>query len=172
VQHLAQLGHRRIAFVNRSERLFRAGYESAHRALSGFEHACADHGVAGRAYLCGDDAAAGEDMVGRILGADPDTTALVTVNEAALGGLYRGLAAHGRKVPLDFSVTGIAASRWATALTPPLTAADVPAAEMGRVAVELLLELLATPDAPPRHVLLAPPVSLRASTHPAPGSGI
>jgi DNA-binding LacI/PurR family transcriptional regulator len=171
VRHLAQLGHRRIAFVNRSERLFRAGYESAHRSLSGFQQACADHGVAGGAYLCGDDAASGEDLVGRILGADPDTTALVTVNEAALGGLYRGLAAHGRKVPLDFSVTGIAASRWATALTPQLTAADVPAAEMGRVAVELLLELIATPDAPPRHVLLAPPVSLRASAGPAPGSG-
>ena len=170
VQHLAQLGHRRIAFVNRSERLFRAGYESAHRSLSGFERACTEHGVAGTAYLCGDDAASGEDMAGRILAADPDTTALVTVNEAALAGLYRGLAAAGRKVPLDFSVTGIAASRWATALTPKLTAADVPAAEMGRAAVELLLELLATPDAPPRHVLLNPPVSLRASAGPAPTS--
>ncbi|MEY9910278.1 DNA-binding LacI/PurR family transcriptional regulator [Catenulispora sp. MAP12-49] len=170
VQHLAHLGHRRIAFVNRSERLFRAGYESAHRSLTGFEDACEEQGVIGAAYLCGDDAASGEDTIGRVLAVDPDTTALVTVNEAALGGLYRGLAVHGRKVPLDFSVAGIALSRWATAVTPQLTAADVSAADMGRVAVELLLELLATPDAPPRHVLLAPPVSLRASTGPAPAS--
>lgn len=171
VRHLAQLGHRRIAFVNRSERLFRAGYESAHRSLTGFENACADQGVIGTPHLCGDDAASGEQVVARILAADPDTTAVVTVNEAALGGLYRGLAAHGRKVPLDFSVTGIAASRWATAVTPQLTSADVSAAEMGRVAVELLRELLAAPGAAPRHVLLAPPVSLRASAGPAPEPG-
>ena len=170
VSHLAQLGHRRIALVNRSERLFRAGYESAHRSLTGFERACSEHGVAGTAHLCGDDAAAGEDAIDRILAADPGTTALVTVNEAALGGLYRGLAAHGRRIPHDFSVAGIAAGRWAAAVTPQLTAADVPAVEMGRVAVELLLELLATPGAPPRHVLLTPPVSLRASTGPAPAS--
>ncbi|NUP53007.1 MAG: LacI family DNA-binding transcriptional regulator [Catenulispora sp.] len=170
VSHLAQLGHRRVALVNRSERLFRAGYESAHRSLTGFERACAEYGVVGTTHLCGDDAAAGEDVIGRILVADPATTALVTVNEAALGGLYRGLAAHGRRIPQDFSVTGIAAGRWAAAVTPQLTAADVPAVEMGRVAVELLLELLATPDAPPRHVLLTPPVSLRASAGPAPAS--
>ena len=171
VRHLAELGHRRIAFVNRSEQLFRAGYESAHRGLAGFEAGIADHALTGAAYLCGDDAPSGEDVIDRILAADPATTALVTVNEAALGGLYRGLAGHGRKIPLDFSVTGIAASRWAAAVTPQLTAADVPAADMGRVAVELLLELVRTPDAPPRHVLLAPPVSLRASAGPAPTSG-
>jgi DNA-binding LacI/PurR family transcriptional regulator len=172
VTHLTQLGHRRIALVNRSERLFRAGYESAHRSLTGFERACAEYDVVGTAHLCGDDAASGEDAIGRILAADPGTTALVTVNEAALGGLYRGLAARGRNIPRDFSVTGIAAGRWAAAVTPQLTAADVPAIEMGRVAVELLLELLATPDAPPRHELLTPPVSLRASAGPAPASEV
>jgi DNA-binding LacI/PurR family transcriptional regulator len=171
VRYLAQLGHRRIALVNRSERLFGMGYESALRSLNGFELACREHGVTGAAYLCGDDSAAGEDVVERILAADPATTALVTVNEAALGGLYRGLARNGRRVPEDFSVTGIAGGRWAAAVTPQLTAVDVPAAEMGRVAVDLLLELLRTPDAPPRHVLLAPPVSLRASAGPAPTSG-
>ena len=171
VRYLADLGHRHIAFVNRSEQLFHAGYESAHRGLAGFQEGIADHGLTGAAYLCGDDALSGEGVIDRILTADPRTTALVTANEAALGGLYRGLAAHGRKIPLDFSVTGIAASRWASAVTPPLTAADVPAAEMGRIAVELLLELLQTPDAPPRHVLLTPPVSLRASAGSAPVTG-
>jgi DNA-binding LacI/PurR family transcriptional regulator len=171
VRHLAHLGHRRVAFVNRSEQLFQAGYESAHRGLAGFHEGVEEHGLVGTSHLCGDDALSGEGVIDRILAADPATTALVTVNEAALGGLYRGLAGHGRRVPLDFSVTGIAASRWASAVTPQLTAADVPAAEMGRIAVELLLELLHTPDAPPRHVLLAPPVSLRASAGSAPVTG-
>lgn len=168
VRHLAALGHREIAFVNRPEKFLRAGYESAHRGLDGFKIAAAGLGVAGTAYHCDDDASGGEAVIRRILAERPDTTALVTVNEAALGGMYRGLARAGRTVPEDFSLAGICANRWAEAVTPRLTAADVPAQMMGRHAVELLLELLDDPAAPPRHMLLEPPISLRASTGPAP----
>ncbi|MFJ3779086.1 LacI family DNA-binding transcriptional regulator [Streptomyces sp. NPDC090075] len=174
VHHLADLGHRRIAFVNRPERLLRAGYESAHRGLEGFTKAAAERGLDVQTYCCGDDAPAGEACVEQILHNDPGTTALVTLNEAALGGIYRGLAAAGRHVPRDFSVTGVVASRWAETVTPQLTAADVPAEEMGRLAVELLVERLDQPAAAARHHMLTPPISLRSSTGPAlgdPGAG-
>ena len=167
VRHLADLGHRTIALVNRPEHLLRVGYESAHRGLEGFTKAAAERGLAARTYCCGDSAAAGEACVTQILHDDPTVTALVTLNEAALGGLYRGLAEAGRLVPHDVSVTGIAASHWAETMTPQLTAADVPATELGRLAVELLVERLDHPDAAPRHHLLTPPIALRASTGPA-----
>ncbi|HSX97121.1 MAG TPA: LacI family DNA-binding transcriptional regulator [Streptomyces sp.] len=167
VHHLADLGHRRVAFVNRPEQLLRAGYESAHRGLEGFNKAAAERGLTVRTYCCGDDAASGQACVQRILHDDPATTALVTLNEAALGGLYRGLTQADRHVPRDFSVTGVVAGRWAETVTPQLTAADVPAEQMGRLAVELLVERLDQPDAPPRHHLLVPTISLRASTGPA-----
>ncbi|MCO5997793.1 LacI family DNA-binding transcriptional regulator [Actinoallomurus rhizosphaericola] len=168
VQHLSDLGHRRLAFVNRSETLLRAGYESAHRGQDGFERAVRDLGLTGAAYPCDDDAMAGERCAERILADDPETTGIVTVNEASLGGLYRGLANAGRRIPQDVSVTGIAGARWAEAVTPALTAADVPAHEMGRIAIELLLERVADAGAPPRDRLLTPPVVLRASTGSAP----
>ncbi|XUL93808.1 LacI family DNA-binding transcriptional regulator [Streptomyces galilaeus] len=167
VRHLADLGHRRIAFVNRPERLLRAGYESAHRGLEGFTKAAAERGLTARTYSCGDDASSGQVCLERILHDEPGTTGLVTLNEAALGGLYRGLAVAGRHVPRDFSVTGVVAGRWAETVTPQLTAADVPAEQMGRLAVELLVERLDRPDAAPRHHLLTPPISLRTSTGPA-----
>jgi len=167
VHHLADLGHRRIAFVNRPERMLRAGYESAHRGLDGFTKAAAERGLTVRTYCCGDDPSSGEACVERILHDDPATTAVVTLNEAALGGIYRGLAASGRHVPHDFSITGVVASRWAETVTPQLTAADVPAEQMGRLAVELLVERLDHPGTPARHHLLAPPISLRVSTGPA-----
>jgi DNA-binding LacI/PurR family transcriptional regulator len=166
VDHLADLGHRRIALVNRSDRLLGIGYESAHRGLAGFRKAIAARGLTGGHYPCDDDAASGQACVERILRDDPATTALVTLNEAALGGLYRGLAAAGRAVPGDFSVTGVALTHWAETVTPQLTAADVPATRLGQLAVELLVERLADPGKPPRHHLLTPPISLRASTGP------
>ena len=76
----------------------------------------------------------------------------------------------GRTVPGDFSVTGVALTHWAETVTPQLTAADVPATQLGQLAVELLVERLADPSKPSRHHLLAPPISLRSSTGPAPAA--
>lgn len=173
VQHLADLGHSRIAFVNRSAQLFESGYGFAHLALEGYTEAMGRLGLTPHAYLCDDDIVGGEAVLERILRDNPATTSIVTMNEAALGGLYRGLTRHGRAVPRDFSVVGVAAGRWAEQVTPELTAAEIPAAEMSRVGVELMMERLTSPGAPPRHVLLKPLISLRASTgkcRPVPGT--
>lgn len=173
VYHLADRGHRRIAFVNRSEQLFQSGYGFAHLGLEGYTKAMAEQVLTPRAYLCGDDVAAGEAVLEQILLDDPATTSLVTMNEAALEGLYRGLTRHGRAVPRDFSVVGVAAGRWAEQVDPQLTAAEIPAKEMSRVAVDLMVRRLTSPGSPPRHVLLKPLISLRASTgacRPVPGS--
>jgi DNA-binding LacI/PurR family transcriptional regulator len=173
VQHLADLGHRRIAFVNRSERLFDSGYGFARLGDEGYTEAMTKLGLTPRAYLCDDDIVSGQEVVERILRDDPATTSLVTQNEAALEGLYRGLTRHGRSVPRDFSVVGVAASPWAEQVSPPLTAADIPAKEMSRVAVDLMVERLRSPGSDPRRVLMKPLITLRASTgrcRPVPGS--
>ena len=88
----------------------------------------------------------------------------MTINEAALPGLQRALHRAGLAVPRDFSVTGVIANRLAEDFHPPLTAADVPAGDMARLAVDLLMEQIVDPDAAPRHALLEPPISLRSST--------
>jgi DNA-binding LacI/PurR family transcriptional regulator len=169
VHHLADLGHRHIALINRSAELVAAGYGPGHRALYGFAAAVEERGLEGSDRCCGDDAAAGEACIEEILGARPQVTAVATINEAALPGIQRGLARAGLAIPKDFSIAGVAAQHWAEDFHPPLTAADVPALEMGAYAVELLLERIAAPEVPPRHLLLAPPISLRDSTGPVPG---
>jgi DNA-binding LacI/PurR family transcriptional regulator len=170
VHHLADLGHRNVALINRSTELVAAGYGPAHRALHGFANAVTQRGLAGSEHCCGDEAAAGEACIEELLAARPGVTAIATVNEAALPGIQRGLQRAGLAVPRDFSVVGVAARHWAEDFRPPLTAADVPAEEMGAHAVGLLLERIAEPQAPPRHLLLTPPVSLRDSTGPVPGN--
>jgi len=168
VHHLADLGHRHVALVNRSAELVAAGYGPGHRALAGFTTAVAERDLTGVDVCCDDDAAAGESCLDQLLAAHPDITAVATVNEAALPGLQRSLAAAGLSVPRDFSVTGVAARHWAEDFRPPLTAADVPIAQMGADAVTLLLEAIAAPATPPPHRLYGPPISLRSSTGPVP----
>jgi len=167
VHHLADLGHRHVALINRSTELVAAGYGPAQRALAGFAEAVTQRGLTGVDLCCGDDPASGETCLEQLRDQHPEITAIATINEAALPGIQRGLDRAHVTVPRDLSIAGVVAPHWAEDFRPPLTAADVPT-EMGAHAVDLLLERIATPDAPPRHLLLTPPISLRSSTGPAP----
>jgi len=168
VHHLADLGHRTIALINRSTELLAAGYGPAHRAQAGFDEAILQRGLTGIELPCADDPAAGEECFEQLREHHPEVTAIATINEAALPGIQRGIERAAIAVPGELSIAGVAARHWAEGFRPQLTAADVPALEMGSHAVDLLLERIATPTAEPRHLLLTPPVSLRDSTGPAP----
>jgi DNA-binding LacI/PurR family transcriptional regulator len=167
VHHLADLGHRGIALLNRSAELVAAGYGPANRAQAGFAEAVALRGLSGIELPCADDAAAGEEWFEQLRERHPDVTAVTTINEAALPGLQRAIERLHIAVPGEMSIAGVAARHWAEGFRPQLTAADVPTLEMGAHAVELLLERIAAPAGAPRHLLLAPPISLRDSTGPA-----
>jgi DNA-binding LacI/PurR family transcriptional regulator len=168
VHHLADLGHRNIALINRSAEMLAARYGPGLRAQQGFRDAIAQCGVTGWEYPCGDDAPGGDACMQLILEQHPEVTAAATVNEAAPPGVQRALHRAGMAVPADFSLIGVAAQHWAEEFHPPLTSADVPAADMGAYAVELLTERIANPAAMPRHLLLCPPISLRDSVTRAP----
>jgi hypothetical protein len=82
-QHLADLGHRSIALVNRSAELVAAGYGPAHRAQEGFSRVVAERGLTGVELCCADDAPAGQTCVESLLADHPEVTAIATINEAA-----------------------------------------------------------------------------------------
>lgn len=168
VDHLADLGHRYIALINRPAELVSSGYGPGQRAREGFAEAIARRGAQGPEFCCADHAQAGEACVEEILRIHPEVTAAVTINEAALPGIQRALERAGLDVPRRFSVTGVAARHWAEQFHPQLTAADVPAVEMGALAVRFLTERIAQPDIAPKQELLTPPISLRNTTGPAP----
>ena len=167
VDHLADLGHRHIALINRSAELVSSGYGPGQRAREGFAEAAARRGVEGSEFCCADHAQAGEACVEEILRAHPEVTAAATVNEAALPGVQRALERAGLDIPGRFSIVGVAAQHWAEQFHPQLTAADVPAVEMGAIAVRFLIERIAGPDTPPKQQLFAPALSLRNTTGPA-----
>jgi DNA-binding LacI/PurR family transcriptional regulator len=157
VTKLHALGHQRIALVNRPQELLDHEYGPAFRAADAFDKALVEHNITGIAECCEDDGDAAAACVDAILAAAPDTTAFLTINERSLAGLVGTLHDRDLTIPRDVSVLAVTSAGNATALQPQITAADVPAAEMGRAAVAALLARIASPADPFTTLLLAPP---------------
>ncbi len=168
VRHLSDLRHEDLVMFNSSRASYDRGYGPAHRAQSGFLDACAEFGVRGRVVYCESNPEAGFRATAEILADDPSFTGLVVVNDYAIGGIYQALTLAGRRIPHDTSILSLADARWAEALSPRLTAAQHPVAEMAVEAVRLLTERLADPALPPEGHLILPAITLRESTAAAP----
>ena len=168
VRHLADLRHEDIVLFNHSRQQYTRGYGPARRSQEGFLEACAELGVRGRVVYCDANPESGLRETQDLLAADGGFTAAAVINDYAIWGIYQALALAGRRVPHDTSVIALADSRWAEALSPRLTAAQHPVAEMGVEAVRLLLAQLRG-AAEPEGRLLLPQVILRESTAAAPG---
>ena len=170
--HLADLGHREIAFI---------GYGAASTsatpatrsapwtasATAPSARACASCTARARAPTTARRARspASSPIV-------PDTTGFVVQNEGAIGPLLNLLRASGRTVPEDASVIALCPEQLAEQHAPRLTAVTGPAQELGRVAVEQVMARIsaaARGEAPEDElVLLTPVLTVRESTGPAP----
>jgi Transcriptional regulators len=71
-------------------------------------------------------------------------------------GVVRALHEAGRSVPGDMAVVVYDDFPWADVFSPRLTAIAQPSAEIGSLAIHMLLERLADPSLPPRTVRLQP----------------
>jgi DNA-binding LacI/PurR family transcriptional regulator len=99
-----------------------------------------------------------------------DVTAVFAANDQTALGLMRGLADAGVHVPNDISVVGFDDFPESAYFSPPLTTIRVDFEEIGRVAVERLLDLLSNRESSDTK-LLEPKLVVRSSTAPPPGSG-
>ena len=163
VRRLHALGHKAIALVNRPQELLDHEYGPAFRAADAFEKATVELSVAGFALCCEDSDEAAAGCLATILAQAPDTTAVLTINERSLAGLVVALSSAGKHIPDDMSVLAITSVRNATAVRPQISAADVPAAEMGEAAVDALLRRIGSIAEPAPNILLAPPFVDRGS---------
>lgn len=142
VQHLASLGHRRIAFVqgpetNRdaSERL--RGYRDAVASLADGAASTAD---AAALELPGDfREEAGYRAGQRIVAMADRPTAIFASNDAMAVGCLCAIQEAGLRVPADFALAGFDDIPIARFTAPPLTSVRVSIAELGRCAAERVL---------------------------------
>jgi DNA-binding LacI/PurR family transcriptional regulator len=171
VDHLVDLGHRGIAFVNHSRAVYEGGYGAAVRAADGYAEAMRASDLEPVSVLAADSSEAGREVYADVMAAHPDVTAFVTMNERATVGIMAAVGESGRQVPRDVSVVSLVTSPRVAELTiPPLTCSTAPGAALGRLGVEALLAQLEGEKRPPLQELVPCELVVRGTTAPAPAT--
>ncbi len=149
VLHLAELGHRRIAFLRGQEAL-----PSIRERCVGYRSAMTALGLTTREVPCrsprgGESLQAWLDQHGA-----PDWTALLVYNDEAAIEALHVLNDHGIRVPQDVSLVGFDDVDVARLVRPAIATCHVPREQLGQEAVRLLLARTQQPSAPTRAVVL------------------
>jgi DNA-binding LacI/PurR family transcriptional regulator len=96
----------------------------------------------------------------------PRLDAVFVASDLMAVGVLQALAEAGRRVPEDVALVGYDDDPMAAALQPPLTSVRQPIEEMGREMARLLMDVIHSPDRPPRKVLLTTRLEVRFSSAP------
>jgi DNA-binding LacI/PurR family transcriptional regulator len=163
VEHLAERGHREIALLGAPSVVYERGTGFARRTREGFAEAVSRHGLTGVALPCEENFDQVSAEIEELLDARPGLSGLVVHNEAAVNHVLGALRQYGRRVPGDIAVVAICPDDIAERSSPALTSVLIPAEEVGRQAVRLLMEKLEGRSVP-EDTLLQPRLTVRNST--------
>lgn len=167
VDHLVDLGHRRIAFVAGPDDLTL----TRHR-FRGFTEAMKLHNlpVSDRMIAHGDlRRESGAEAMARLLDQRPRPTAVVFCNDMmALGGM-EAADVRGLVVGRDVAIAGFDGIAAGEHTTPGLTTLRQPIGEIGRLVCRTLVASIEGEGGDPQQLLLTPELVVRGSTGPAPG---
>ncbi|MET7527341.1 LacI family DNA-binding transcriptional regulator [Streptomyces sp900116325] len=167
VEHLAGLGHREIAVIGEAAAVYERHTGFAERTMDGVRTKAQQTGVRVLHRPCDGGYAAMERTLARIFDERPGTTGFIVQNESAVEPLLNLLRQQGRAVPEDVSVVAICPQQLASEASVRLTSVAIPAQEMGRRAVEQVVAKLGGRGTD-EVALLAPELTVRASSGPAP----
>jgi DNA-binding LacI/PurR family transcriptional regulator len=166
IHHLYDLGHRDIACFIYSPYAIELGYGPAVRTSQGIAAACEGLGLSPVVRICEANIEATYQAASEVLQHYPSVTAAVFNSDLQSSGILQAIRQRHLHIPEDFSVVAITSSRFADLIASPLTVVDLPAAEMGRIATELLIRLLRDQEHQPSQILLAPELIVRSSSGP------
>ncbi|MEP6813486.1 MAG: LacI family DNA-binding transcriptional regulator [Actinomycetota bacterium] len=164
MKHLLSLGHKRIGAITGPR-----GWKATDDRRRGYYAGLAEAGIAPDPALeveSNFEVAGGAIAASQLLGLDDPPTAIFAFNDNMAIGAMQAARARGVRVPDELSVVGFDDLEEAELVTPALTTIRQPLAEMGRIAVSLLLRLLDNQPLEALHVELATRLIVRESTAP------
>ena len=139
--HLTALGHTRIAHITYGG----LEYQGVDERFQGYRQALEAASLPFDRELVreGDySAASGYEAITSLLDAKADFTALFASNDTVALGAMAALHARGLRIPEDVAVVGYDDIPLAPYAIPPLTTVRSPAIEHGRLAAEMLIQLI------------------------------
>jgi LacI family transcriptional regulator len=137
-QHLLQAGHRTIGFLAGPELS-----QSGRQRREGYRAAFAEAGLRydpNWVRHCAPMAEGGLDTGRELLAAHPELTAMFCYNDLVAVGVLRASAELGHRVPQDLAVVGYDDIPLASLVSPSLTTCRVPQNDLGKWAVQFLLD--------------------------------
>jgi LacI family transcriptional regulator len=169
MKHLVGLGHRQIGFVSAepysfTETEFANEYGHTHWAVRGYEDACQQFGLP---VICERVQVAQESVehgVIRLLTENPQLTAIVTGQEAAITGIIKAIQNRELRIPEDLSIVGLVTEQMAELTTPPLTTISAQAEQTSFRAAKLLIDQLEGQANIDQHLLFPFELTVRGST--------
>lgn len=135
-RHLAELGHRRIAFISGPDT-----FRSSHERGRGFAEGLAEHGVTlDPAYVrrAAYTFESGVEAATELLALPQRPTAIFAGNDEMAIGVMKAARDAGLRVPEDLSIVGFDDLPMASRVWPNLTTIRLPIRDMGRMAAEKL----------------------------------
>jgi DNA-binding LacI/PurR family transcriptional regulator len=157
-RYLLSLGHKTVYHV--------AGPAScldAQERVDGWRRALSEAGAPEPVALAGDWSASSGYELGCRLAADPELTAIFCGNDTMALGVMRALAERGLRVPADVSIVGFDDVPEAGYYVPPLTTVRQDFGEVGRQALNTLIERMAGAIAAGLRVRVEPEMIVRTS---------
>jgi len=140
VEHLLNLGHRRIAFINGPH-----GWVASQERLAGYHAVLAEHGIAFEPTLIEEgtwEVQSGYQATKKFLSLTEHPTAIFAANDLmALGAIY-AIQDAGLNVPRDIAIVGYDDRDLASFSNPTITTVCPPSFEMGQLAAQLILDRL------------------------------
>jgi LacI family transcriptional regulator len=158
------LGHRRIGAITGP-----AGWKATEDRRRGYYSGLAGAGIAPDPELeveANFEVGGGARAAAQLLELADPPTAIFAFNDNMAIGAMQTARARGVRVPDELSIVGFDDLEEAGIVTPALTTIRQPLAEMGRIAVSLLLRLLDNQPLEALHVELATRLIVRESTAP------
>lgn len=166
ISYLFGHGHTHIALINQSTTLLERGTGYVVRSRDAYYREMSRRGLRGIDRCCEANDQAGHEVVAELLTLDPALSAIILTTPWPSGGIIQAIKDKGLAIPQDISLVAIFSPLLAKMTTPALTSVDFPFEEMGHLGAQMLIERLENPSAPPRRILISPPLTVRASSGP------